>query len=205
MAVNAIDNSGLINACYTGCDVAGFTPSVSYTYNAGTGDVVVTNASTLPEEDELSVIHLRLLDHFGGEVKGAIRAGGSGYTSAPTVTFSGGGGSGAAGTAVVENGRVVDVTITNAGTGYTTTPTVAFSGGGGTGAQGTVVRDGTTVGSVTLTPATSVTLSASTLNASKGLKLMATVLTENHIAADGGNYYLQSAGAVANWDIQQNA
>lgn len=62
---------------------------------------------------------------------------GSGYTSAPTVTFSGGGGTGAAGTAVVSGGAVTGVTITNHGTGYTSAPTVAFTGGGGTGAAAT--------------------------------------------------------------------
>ena len=69
-----------------------------------------------------------------------ITAGGSGYTAAPTVTFSGGGGgTGAAGTAVIQNGAVVSVTITNPGSGYTAAPTVAFSApGSGTTATGTV-------------------------------------------------------------------
>jgi hypothetical protein len=66
-----------------------------------------------------------------------ITAGGSGYTTAPTVTFSGGGGTGATGTATVANGAVTGVTITNPGSGYTSTPTIAFSGAG-TGAAGTV-------------------------------------------------------------------
>ena len=68
---------------------------------------------------------------------------GSGYSSAPTVAFSGGGGTGAAGTAVLgtgdDAGKVVSVTITNPGSGYTAAPTVAFSGGSGTGAAGTAV------------------------------------------------------------------
>ncbi|MFM0503964.1 hypothetical protein [Paraburkholderia caffeinilytica] len=75
------------------------------------------------------------------EVVGSVivTAGGTGYTSAPTVTFSGGGGgSGAAGTAVIQGGSVVSVTITNPGEGYTTAPTVAFSApGSGTTATGT--------------------------------------------------------------------
>ena len=52
------------------------------------------------------------------------------YTVAPTVTFSGGGGANAAGTAVLTGNAVTSVTITNAGTGYTTAPTVSFSAGG---------------------------------------------------------------------------
>jgi hypothetical protein len=67
-----------------------------------------------------------------------INNGGNGYTTAPTVAFSGGGGgTGAAGTAIIQNGAVVAVTITNPGSGYTSAPTVAFSGGGGVGAAAT--------------------------------------------------------------------
>ena len=68
-----------------------------------------------------------------------ITAGGSSYSSVPTVAFSGGGGSGATGTAVVAGNAVTSVTITNAGSGYTSVPTIAFSGGGGTGATATAV------------------------------------------------------------------
>ena len=64
---------------------------------------------------------------------------GSGYSSPPAVAFSGGGGSGAAGTAVLDGNTVSKVTITNPGTGYTSTPTVGFSGGGGSGAAGKAV------------------------------------------------------------------
>jgi hypothetical protein len=63
---------------------------------------------------------------------------GSGYTSAPTVAFSGGGGTGAAGTAIISpTGTVIAVELSDTGTGYTSAPTVAFSGGGGTGATAT--------------------------------------------------------------------
>ena len=60
--------------------------------------------------------------------------GGSGYTSNPTVSFTGGGGSGATATVVRTGNIVTAVTITNPGSGYTSAPTVVFSGGGGTGA-----------------------------------------------------------------------
>ena len=64
--------------------------------------------------------------------------GGTGYTSAPTVAFSGGGGSGAVATATIDSeGRVNGVAVTNRGTGYTSAPTVSFSGGGGSGATAT--------------------------------------------------------------------
>jgi hypothetical protein len=57
----------------------------------------------------------------------AVTAGGTDYAAAPTVVFSGGGGTGAAATAFVENGRVVAVDVTAPGSGYTSTPTVKFT------------------------------------------------------------------------------
>lgn len=68
-----------------------------------------------------------------------ITNGGTTYGTPPTVTFTGGGGTGAAGTATVSGGVVTGVTITNPGSGYTSAPTVGFTGGGGSGAAGTAV------------------------------------------------------------------
>jgi FtsP/CotA-like multicopper oxidase with cupredoxin domain len=60
--------------------------------------------------------------------------GGSGYTSAPTVGFSGGGGAGALAAASITS-VVNAVTVTNGGSGYTAAPIVSITGGGGTGAS----------------------------------------------------------------------
>lgn len=66
-----------------------------------------------------------------------IGDGGSGYTTAPTVTLTGGGGSGATAEATVVGGVITKITVTNNGMGYTTAPTVAITGGNGTGATAT--------------------------------------------------------------------
>jgi phage tail sheath protein FI len=80
-----------------------------------------------------------------GVVSVAVSAGGSGYTTAPTVTATGGGsdvgkvlptlvavlGTGA------DAGKVVSVTITNPGKSMSVAPSLAFSGGAGTGAAAT--------------------------------------------------------------------
>jgi len=54
-------------------------------------------------------------------------SGGSGYTSVPSVTFTGGGGTGATATATVTAGVVTAITIDTVGSGYTTAPTVNIS------------------------------------------------------------------------------
>jgi FtsP/CotA-like multicopper oxidase with cupredoxin domain len=64
-----------------------------------------------------------------GTVSGLVlTAAGSGYT-APTVSFTGGGGTGAS--ATMSSGVVSSMTITNSGGGYITAPAVSFSSGGG--------------------------------------------------------------------------
>jgi len=70
----------------------------------------------------------------GNSVVGVSLNNGGTYTSStpPTITFSGGGGTGAAGTAVMYGSGtswyVLSVTMTNNGSGYTSAPTVTFTG-----------------------------------------------------------------------------
>jgi hypothetical protein len=64
---------------------------------------------------------------ISGFVIGAtITSGGSGYTSAPTVTISGNG-TGATATATLTNGVVTGITIVSAGSGYTTGATITIA------------------------------------------------------------------------------
>lgn len=57
---------------------------------------------------------------------------GAGYTSAPTVTITGGGGSGAVATAVVVDGEVTEVTLDDPGSGFTSAPTIQIAAPSGT-------------------------------------------------------------------------
>ena len=80
----------------------------------------------------------------GGQVKWInVTNGGSGYTTAPTVTLSSNSGTGASATAVVNNGAVVAIQLTAAGGNYTSAPTVTISGGNGTGASAVALIDAT--------------------------------------------------------------
>ncbi|HBY4876743.1 TPA: right-handed parallel beta-helix repeat-containing protein [Klebsiella pneumoniae] len=88
----------------------------------------------------------------GGRLQSiAVTAGGSGYTSAPTVTISGGGGSGALATATVSGGAVTKISVLYKGFGYTSAPTIAIAGGGGSGATATgTVSSGGVIGQLQL-------------------------------------------------------
>ena len=65
--------------------------------------------------------------------------GGSGYTTGTyTISFSGGGGTGAAGTVTVVTGQYGSYIISNYGSGYTSAPTATISAGAGSGGSITV-------------------------------------------------------------------
>jgi hypothetical protein len=79
-------------------------------------------------------------DRLGTEVIGLdLINGGSGYSSIPTVTISGGGGSGANYSPRVFDNRIIGFDRLATGSGYTSTPTVTITGGGGTGCVATAV------------------------------------------------------------------
>lgn len=61
---------------------------------------------------------------------------GTGYTSAPTITIAGGGGTGATATCTI-SGALYDVVVATAGAKLVVPPTLAFSGGAGSGAAAT--------------------------------------------------------------------
>ena len=128
-----------------------------YLYSSGSGqspggDDSTGNSAGTGKDADTEYIASQIFETItAGGVSGAVTGvaisnGGSSYESAPTVTFTGGGGSGAAGYAVINGSKKVDsVVMTNNGSGYSTPPTVTFTGGGGSGATGTAIL-GTTTG-----------------------------------------------------------
>ncbi len=88
-----------------------------------------------PRDPDRNLQQIRVIITNRSEVTSVeVTNGGSGYTSAPDVTFSGGGGTGATAEATVEAGVVTGITITSGGSGYTNSPDVIITGGGGSGA-----------------------------------------------------------------------
>jgi hypothetical protein len=71
-----------------------------------------------------------------------VTAGGSNYTSSPTVTIDAPSvdfGITATAVAVIENGRVDSIDIISSGRGYESVPTITIAGGGGSGATASLV------------------------------------------------------------------
>jgi hypothetical protein len=67
-----------------------------------------------------------------------VTSAGSGYSSQPTMTITGGGGTGAIAFANLTAGAITSISILNQGENYTSTPTLTITGGGGTGGTGTL-------------------------------------------------------------------
>ena len=77
-----------------------------------------------------------------------ITAGGSGYSSAPTVTIgppNQTGGVQATAEATISGGIVTAITITEPGTGYTSVPTITFSSGAATATATIISQPGTSI------------------------------------------------------------
>jgi FtsP/CotA-like multicopper oxidase with cupredoxin domain len=88
-----------------------------------------------------------------------LTGGGSGYSSAPSVTLSGGGGTGALATATITGGAVTAINLLVVGSGYTSAPTVTISPPTGLGgvtatATATIYTGLTEVGMLPANPGT---------------------------------------------------
>jgi hypothetical protein len=108
----------------SGSSVTGFTLTT-------TGDSAIVTTAGTPTGLTYSNTSRRSVASVS--LTGAVRevdliSGGSGYTTAPTITFSGGGGSSAVASAKMNavTGSVLYVTVTNPGDNYTSDPTVTF-------------------------------------------------------------------------------
>jgi hypothetical protein len=122
----------------------------SLTLNADPRNESHVRLHALSEDDSIESVHWVVGWSDGTDIHPTVVAAGAldeirltgagtGYTSAPTVNITGGGGTGATATAQIADGKVTGFTITNPGTGYTSAPTVAFTGGSGTGAAASAV------------------------------------------------------------------
>lgn len=114
-------------------------------------DYGIIKITGVTDSDTASADVINDLRPYAGAVSGfTVTNAGTGYTSAPTVGITGGGGTGATGTAVL-NGVVSSVAVDSGGSGYLSVPAVVFTGGGGSGAAATAVLTGDVVTSIVVT------------------------------------------------------
>jgi hypothetical protein len=124
-------------------------PVDSYAYERAVRDDIITMKAITPSDVSFviprvnwttGVVYDMYDDEYSTEILGLnVVNGGTGYTSLPTITVTGGGGTGAKFYPIVYDGSIIEieplgVSNTSRGTGYTSTPTVTVTGGGGTGA-----------------------------------------------------------------------
>jgi hypothetical protein len=112
--------------------------------------------------------------------------GGSGYTTSPTVVFTGSSSTTATATANLTPTSIASVTVTAGGSTYTSAPTVTFTGGGGTGATATASFVAGVITGITVTNPGSGYTSAPTVGFTGGGGTGATataVLTPTSIAS----------------------
>lgn len=124
-------------------------PIDSFSYELETRKEIITMkeikstdvAFVIPRVDWISgTIYDMYDDQYSDEVQGInLISGGFGYSDPPTVTITGGGGTGATATPVLLDGVVIGIELTSRGTGYTSVPTVSITGGGGEGATAEAV------------------------------------------------------------------
>ena len=77
--------------------------------------------------------------------------GGSGYTTIPTVVFTGSSTTAATATANLTPTTIASITVTAGGSTFTSAPTVVFTGGGGSGATATAAFAGGIITGITVT------------------------------------------------------
>ena len=120
-------------AAATALLISGRLTSISLT-NAGSGYTSPPSISFQGGYGSNATAITQLTTFKTGTISVIVNTGGFGYTNAANtvVTFTGGGGSNAAATAIIDGGQVSAIAMTNAGTGYTSAPTVTISGGGAT-------------------------------------------------------------------------
>jgi hypothetical protein len=193
----AINNSNVVDAM-NDCGCVAFQPVVNYAItNVGTQYLVTfTHSITYDSGDAMGKVLVHAYDKSGNErhgtVSGAgtgatlgtvvatanvitsipVTAGGSGYTSPPTVVLTGGAGTGAVAKAVINAAGVVTaITIESGGTGYSTVPTATLI-------------------------VTSAVLNVTGLNLTDGLDLQATVISNKGCKADFGTYGVKGLNAA---------
>lgn len=129
VAISAPNQAGGIQATAQAV-LSGNVVSGIYLTNAGTGYTSAPTITLTGGGGTNAAAVASYVSFKTGTVFATVVSGGTNYTSA-NVTFSGGGGDNtAAATAIISNGSIVNIIMTNLGNNYTSAPTVSITGSG---------------------------------------------------------------------------
>lgn len=110
-----VSNQGIIRTAVANAYASPGSLVSSNDYTKITASITTTTATAIAEIDSASVDKIYLTYQ------------GANYINTPTVTISGGGGSGATAKAILNSdGTINNITVTSAGSGYTSVPTVTI-------------------------------------------------------------------------------
>ena len=127
------DTVAKVESGINGGAIAVVTAGASYTLSEKPASVAASESSGSPSgvhgnsNKVFGVDKWESFDSAGRVVEIGIASGGTQYAEAPTVTITGGGGSGAAATATISGGVVTAITMTNVGGSYETVPAVSLN------------------------------------------------------------------------------
>jgi len=164
----------------------------------------VTGILTASMISGINVCNLNISDNLKSVQKVLITNPGAGYTLAPTLQITGGGGSGAAGTVFIGDGTIGIVTITSEGSGYTTAPTITIAGPVGVGTTATAEAVVSTAGTLT---------AINIINAGAGYTSSPTITIGDPSLDNSGNYKFNEivtgsisgvTGRVRTWNAGTN-
>ncbi|MFY7883874.1 MAG: hypothetical protein ACOVOV_03390, partial [Dolichospermum sp.] len=121
------------------CSTPPTTPSRYTILSTWIGTYVIGgNAAGLAPGADYVSLGEAIADITPGQIKSIyLSNGGTGYATVPTITFTGGGGSGAAATAFITGGVITRIVVTSTGSNYSSAPTVVITSATGTGAVAT--------------------------------------------------------------------
>jgi len=164
----------------------------------------VTGILTATMISGINVCNLNISNNLKSVQQVVITNPGAGYTLAPTLQITGGGGSGAAGTVFIGDGAVGIVTLSDAGSGYTTAPTVTITAPVGVGTQATAEAVVSTAGTIT---------AINIVNAGAGYTSSPTITIGDPSLDNSGNYKFNEIitgsitgvkGRVRTWNATTN-
>lgn len=181
-------------ASNTACTVINANPELTWTtINAGASYTLSEKPTSLASDPSILSTNVFGVDvteiSAGGDnvTSVAVVDGGTLYVEAPTVSFTGGGGSSAAATATISGGAVTAITVTNTGSSYETVPTVVIPK-----ARVTIPTSGVTTSTDTIAYTGHGLTAGSAVVYNNGGGTSATGLTS------ATTYYVATAGLTAN-------